>query len=86
MGADSVIFAMILICAGFLMLLVLAKPIRFLLKVTLNSVIGVFVLTAANLLLQPMGIYVWINILTPSIVGFLGLPGVLLLLAAGWML
>ncbi len=58
---------------------VLFVPLKFLGKLLLNAVIGGAVLWVLNIFGGAIGIHVGINVVTALIVGFLGIPGVLLL-------
>lgn len=71
MESTGIITAMILVCLGLLLLIVLAKPIKFILKFLVSAVIGGFVLFLCNCL----GLSIGANLLTTAFVGFLGMPG-----------
>ena len=70
--------------AGILILLLLFKifswPLKILLKLVVNAVIGAFVLIIFNLVGGFFGLGIPINPLNALIAGILGIPGVLLLL------
>ena len=73
----SYVFALVLLyLCGWLLL----KPFKLLLKWLLNALIGGIALFLINLIGSPFHIYLPINPLNMVIVGFLGIPGVILLL------
>lgn len=57
------------------------KPIRLLWKLLLNSVVGLALLMIFNYAASNFALLIPINVITVLIAGFLGIPGVLLLLA-----
>ncbi|WP_242848922.1 pro-sigmaK processing inhibitor BofA family protein [Syntrophomonas palmitatica] len=60
---------------------ILAKPVKLLWKILLNSLIGLVLLLAANYLGAFWDFSLPVNIITVLTAGFLGIPGVLLLIA-----
>ncbi|HCT64314.1 MAG TPA: hypothetical protein DIC60_03435 [Lachnospiraceae bacterium] len=75
MNSVSVIVTMIVVCLAFIALLFMAKPIKLILKIILNSAFGLVALMVSNYVLAPMGVAVGINFLTLGFIGLLGLPG-----------
>lgn len=71
MDYSSILITMIVICLGMILLMVLARPLKLLLRFFLNAVIGAGALSA----LHYMGLSVGANFLTTGLVGLLGLPG-----------
>ncbi|MDA8234472.1 MAG: pro-sigmaK processing inhibitor BofA family protein [Clostridia bacterium] len=59
---------------------VFATPARIIGKLILNGILGGIILWIINILGGGFGIQIAINPLTALIVGFLGIPGILLLL------
>ena len=55
-------------------------PIKVVLKVVLNSILGGILLMVFNMLGQSFGVMIPFNVLNAGIVGILGLPGVIMLL------
>lgn len=55
-------------------------PIKLVLKLALNSVIGGAAILMINVLAAGFGVFIPLNILNALIVGVLGLPGAVLLL------
>lgn len=69
---------------GILIVLVLAgiclKPIKFILKIGINSVLGLGAIWLINFLGASLGIHIGLNPVTAVAVGALGVPGVILIL------
>ena len=59
---------------------VFLKPVKFILKLVANSVLGVLFIWLINLLGKGMGICIGLNPVTAIVVGALGMPGVILIL------
>lgn len=74
--AIASIFALFLIV---LLGRVIFTPLRWLFKLLINSAVGLFLLWLINWVTGPLGFSLPINLVTVLVVGFLGLPGVLLL-------
>jgi inhibitor of the pro-sigma K processing machinery len=76
-----------LVMAGLFLLVVIyigaqviMKPIKLLWKVLINSVIGLILLLLVNYGAARFGFILPINIITILVAGFLGIPGILLLI------
>ncbi len=90
MGLDipfSIIIAyalglILLYVAGWLLLV----PLKMLFKFIVNGIIGGIVLWLLNLVGGLIGVRIAINPLTALLVGFLGLPGVILILLLQFIL
>ncbi len=65
--------------------IILKKPIKIVLKLVLNTVIGFIALFALNWLGSFVGITMPINWLNAVLVGVLGVPGVALVLLLQWL-
>ena len=74
--AAYVIAAMLLLSLCVL----LRKPLRYVLVMTLQSILGGVGLYLSNFLLIPIGVGIGVNVVTASFCGVLGLPGFVLLL------
>ncbi|MHB1315585.1 MAG: pro-sigmaK processing inhibitor BofA family protein [Christensenellales bacterium] len=73
----SYVFALVLLyLCGWLLL----KPFKVLLKWLLNALLGGIALLVLNFFGSPLHIYLPVNPLNAAVVGFLGIPGVILLL------
>lgn len=77
---NIVIAAAVLLVVLFFIGQVLVKPIKLLWKLILNSLIGIILLLAVNYLGGYYDFSLPINIITVLIAGFLGIPGVFLLI------
>ncbi len=69
------------LCGWFFM-----APIKMLIKLAINSILGAIVLVLVNLAGDMFGFSVEISALNCVIVGFLGVPGVLLVIALKFIL
>ena len=56
------------------------KPIKFVLKLVLNSIIALVFMALINLIGSGAGIHIGLNPVTAVIAGALGIPGVILIL------
>lgn len=54
-------------------------PIKVILKLILNSILGVILLYVINIIGAIWGLHIGINLITALIVGILGIPGAILL-------
>ncbi len=78
---NIIMAALFLIVIVFIIAQVIMKPIKLLWKIILNSVIGLVLLMVVNYLGAYFAFNLPINIITVLIAGFLGIPGILLLVA-----
>ncbi|HHW01841.1 MAG TPA: pro-sigmaK processing inhibitor BofA [Thermoanaerobacterales bacterium] len=65
---------------------VLIVPLRIVLKLVYNAIIGGVVLVILNFLGGYVGLYIAINPITALLVGFLGVPGIILLLVIKYIM
>lgn len=77
------IFGLILL---FIIGYFLIIPIKFILRLVINGIIGGIVLLILNFVGGFFGISIGINPITALIVGFLGVPGILLILIVQYIL
>ena len=75
-----------IVLAVILVLRLLAKPIRFLFKLLINTAFGFVLLWLVNFFGGAIGIELELSVLNALLVGFLGIPGVLLVLALHFLL
>jgi inhibitor of the pro-sigma K processing machinery len=74
------------VAAAFILLLViitariLVKPLRLLVKIIFNSFIGLLMLLVFNFIGGLIGFTIPVNIVTVLLAGFLGIPGLILLI------
>ena len=72
-----------IICGLLLLLLffkILAKPIKWILKLLLNALLGLVVLVVVNFFGSFVGLTITIGWISALVAGILGLPGVILLI------
>lgn len=76
---DWLLFALV----GLVLLVVVVKifswPLKILLKLLVNGVLGVVLLIIFNLIGKNFGVTIGINAVTALIAGFCGIPGVIFL-------
>ena len=75
-----------IVLAVILVLKLLAKPIKFVFKLLINTILGFILLWLLNFFGGGIGITLELTLLNAVIVGLLGIPGVLLLLALHFLL
>lgn len=68
-----------LVVGAILILKILTKPIRWIFKLLLNAAFGFVLLFLVNFFGDPAGIYIGVNFVNALVAGFLGVPGVILL-------
>lgn len=78
----------ILIVAFLIVVLIriLSAPLRLVMKLLANAVSGLVALFLVNLLAPVTGVYLGLNLVNALIVGIFGLPGLVLLILAKWVL
>ena len=67
-------------CFLFLFGRIFIVPIKKILKLALNSIIGGLVIFLINIVGSSFGFHIGLNLFTSIIVGFLGLPGAIILI------
>lgn len=65
---------------------ILIIPLKYLVKLLINGIIGGIVLFGLNFVGGFIGFSIGINPITALVVGFLGIPGVILLLVLNYIL
>lgn len=90
MGLDIELGVIVAYAAGLILLYfvgwILIIPLRYLVKLIINGIIGGILLFLINLLGGFIGLHIAINPLTAIIAGFLGVPGVVLLIVLQYIL
>ena len=76
----NVITYLACICFLFIFGKIFIVPIRKVLKLVLNSVLGGIIIYLINLIGTSFGFHIGLNIFTSIVIGFLGLPGVVCLI------
>lgn len=74
----QVLSAVIAVVAVVLLIRLLTAPIRWIWKICINTLAGGVMLALINLLAPVTGLYIDITLVRGCIVGFLGLPGLAL--------
>lgn len=76
--------------AGILIVMALGKalllPLKVILKLIINGVLGGLAILLINLLGQSIGFYIPLNIVSALVAGILGLPGIILLVILKFLL
>jgi inhibitor of the pro-sigma K processing machinery len=76
-----IIFAIL----ALVVIVIIRKPIKIILKLVLNTVIGFLALFVINYLGAFIGVSVAVNWINAVIVGLLGIPGIALILLLKWL-
>lgn len=82
----SVLLWVLAAAALIVFLKLITAPIRLIWKILLNLFFGAVCLVLVNLIGCAIGFQIGISVFSAAVVGVLGLPGVLLLLALQWLL
>lgn len=78
--------SIILAAVVFVLLKIISLPIRLIWKLLINTGCGFLCLIILNLLSAYTGVLFDLNVVTAAIVGFLGLPGIILLFVVHFIL
>ena len=76
----------IIAAAAILFFTLFRRPIRFILKVLFNILLGFVALILINMFGAFIGITIGVNWINAVVVALLGLPGVILLIVLQWIL
>lgn len=83
----QLIFAVLfLVFLVYLVGRILVKPFKLAFKIVINSIFGLLLLWGYNFVGQQLGIVIPINLLTVILAGFLGIPGLILLIILNFIL
>jgi inhibitor of the pro-sigma K processing machinery len=85
-GGGTIIAYAIVLVLVFVACLVFIRPLKWILKIVFNAVLGGLILSAVNFAGGFAGIYVIISPIASIIAGMLGVPGVILVIALQYML
>ena len=71
----------IVFCIGIILFFgkLFSKPIKFIIKLIINSCLGAFIIFVINLIGTSFNFHIGMNIINSIIVGILGIPGAVLL-------
>ncbi len=78
--------AIVIVALVLIAILIFTKPIRFILKLLLNTLIGFVALILINKFGASLGISLGVNWINAAVVGVLGIPGLALLLVLKWLM
>lgn len=84
-GSAAIAYAMGLVII-FILCRIFAKPLRWLLKLILNGIIGGLILAAVNFVGGFAGVSIIINPFSALLAGLLGVPGVILVVLLQYIL
>ena len=76
---DTFIYFIIAMVALIIIVKIFSWPLKLLIKLIINGLLGVILLTLLNYFGQDFGIVIGINAVTALIAGFFGIPGVIFL-------
>lgn len=77
---ENALFFIIGIFAIFIVAKLFAWPLKILLKLIINGVLGAITLLLVNFVGAYFGLHIGINAITALIAGFFGIPGVIFLI------
>ncbi len=77
---DALIYFIIAMVALVIIVKIFSWPMKILMKLIINGVLGVILLWLVNFFGQGFGITIGINAATALIAGFFGVPGVIFLI------
>ena len=86
MDFSAVLVIAAIVLAVILILRLLAKPIKLIFKLLINTALGFVLLWLINFFGGGLGISLELGLWNALVVGFLGIPGVLLLLAIHYLI
>lgn len=84
-GASAIAYALGLVII-FILCRIFAKPLRWVLKLILNGIIGGLILAAVNFVGGFAGVSIIINPFSALLAGLLGVPGVILVVLLQYIL
>jgi inhibitor of the pro-sigma K processing machinery len=76
----SILAIFLAIGAVYLLGMLLVLPIKLIVRLVINGVVGAVILILFNILGNYIGVTIGVNPITALIAGFLGIPGVLLMI------
>ena len=80
MGLTSILVMIGCALAIFIIGKILLFPIKLLIKLIFNSIIGAAIIYIINLIGANFGFHIGLNLVTSLVVGILGIPGAILLI------
>ena len=85
-GLSGLLSAAVVIFLLVALARILSAPLRLAIKLLVNTASGLLALWLVNLLAPITGVYLGLNVVNGLIVGVFGLPGLVLLILAQWVL
>ncbi len=82
----SILAIFVAIGAVYIIGVLLVLPIKIIVRLIINGIIGAFALFAINIFGRFIGLTIGINPITALVAGFLGIPGILLLILLQFLL
>ena len=79
MDTNTIIIFVVCIISLFVIGKIFVLPVKKILKLVLNSILGGFFIFFINIIGEGFGLHIGLNIGTSIFVGFFGIPGVILL-------
>ena len=76
---ENLIYSLIAFICIFVIFKIFSWPIKMMTKLLINGLLGVLVLILFNYVGQALGFFIPITVFTALIAGFLGIPGIILL-------
>ena len=83
--AEQFFLAIALLFVVLIAFKLFSTPLRLVLKVGMNTVLGFLALIAVDLFSPLLGLHIGVNLINALIVGILGLPGLALLVLMQWV-
>ena len=80
MNLNSILLYIICLIGIIIIGKIFIVPIKFIMKLLINSILGAILLYIVNIIGTACGFHIGINTATVLIVGILGIPGVILLI------
>lgn len=84
-GLQTTAIIIIIVIFALIILAILRKPIKIILKLALNTLIGFLSLFVLNWLGAFIGVSIAVNWINALLVGIFGVPGVALILLLKWL-
>jgi len=82
---DPIMWLIVALGLGFFVYLIYSGQFKWLLGVVRNMMLGIVGILGLNMLLSGVGLVVGVNAVTALVVGLLGLPGLLFLYVAQFL-
>lgn len=82
----SVAQGIIPVALAFVAVLIFSRPLKFIIKLLINTALGFAALFAINYFAPQLGVVIGINWFTTVVVAIFGVPGVAALFAVQWLM